>query len=60
MLDSNRPPVTTPRLLTRNDLVRMEGRDAARGGAPPHDNPYRRGSADGVAWRQGYDETAVS
>lgn len=48
--------LTLPNLnLTRDEKVRMEGAHAARCGYSRHDNPYRSQSADGVAWREGFD-----
>lgn len=55
MLEAYRDTTKSAQPATRTDLVRMEGCDAARRGLPPHVNPYRSKSADGVAWRQGYD-----
>ena len=40
--------------LTRNDLVRHEGRDARDRQRSRKDNPYRPGSADWCAWSEGF------
>ncbi len=45
-------------LVTRDETVRREGALAARRGMTSHDNPYRSQSADGVAWRRGFDDAA--
>lgn len=55
MLQSHKPSGSAIHLMTRNDVVRLEGQDAAMKGADRHDNPYRSSSADGVAWHQGFD-----
>ncbi|MBB3935529.1 hypothetical protein [Aureimonas phyllosphaerae] len=41
--------------LTRDDMVRMEGEDAARSHRTRRDNPYRPGSADWRAWCNGFE-----
>lgn len=41
--------------LTRDEAVRLEGREAARRRVNRHDNPYRSRSADGISWHAGYD-----
>ncbi|WP_182084891.1 hypothetical protein [Aureimonas sp. ME7] len=41
--------------LTRDDLVRQEGIDAAQSNRTRKDNPYRPGSADWRAWTSGFD-----
>lgn len=41
--------------LTRDDVVRREGAQAASRGLARHDNPYRAQSADGVSWRAGFE-----
>ena len=55
MLEAHHVEITLPHPMTRNDLVRLEGRDAARRLQSRSDNPYRSGSADGRAWREGFD-----
>lgn len=47
-----------PSPMTRDDHVRLEGAEAARRGFAAHDNPYRSGSADGMSWRQGFDQSS--
>ncbi|WP_279480157.1 hypothetical protein [Aureimonas sp. SK2] len=42
--------------LTRDDIVRMEGAQAASRGLTRRDNPYRPQSADGVSWRMGFED----
>lgn len=56
MLD-DRGTTNMPPHLTRDDSVRAEGTEAARRGLTAKDNPYRSGSADGLAWRQGFDRS---
>jgi len=60
MLEPRTQTATPAYSLTRTDRVRLEGREAARHGLPPHVNPYRSRSADGVAWREGYDAMEAS
>ncbi|ALN75505.1 hypothetical protein M673_22445 (plasmid) [Aureimonas sp. AU20] len=45
--------------MTRNESVQLEGRTAAEKNMNRHDNPYRSGSADGIAWHQGFDDVAA-
>ncbi len=45
--------IKTP-LLTRDQTVRMEGREAARKRLTKKDNPYASGSADHRAWNKGF------
>lgn len=45
--------------MTRNEIVRLEGQEAAEKRMDRHDNPYRSGSADGLAWHQGFDAVAA-
>lgn len=44
----------TPPLLTRDQIVWKEGRDAARRKLTKKDNPYRAGSADDRSWLRGF------
>ena len=48
-----------PSLMTRTEIVRLEGQEAAEKRMDRHDNPYRATSADGLAWHEGFDTVAA-
>lgn len=60
MLDTYGAAVTETARMTRDEIVRIEGRDAARRHVNRHDNPYRSRSADGLSWHAGYDDEIAS
>jgi hypothetical protein len=45
---------TKPSLLTRDQTVWREGREAARKRLTKKDNPYASGTADHRAWNKGF------
>ncbi|MFD2237589.1 hypothetical protein [Aureimonas populi] len=45
---------TTTPLLTHDQIVWKEGRDAAKKRAKKKDNPYAQGSSDHRAWSKGF------
>ncbi len=55
MLDTMRADLSEAVRMTRDETVRLEGREAARRQMNRHDNPYRSRSADGISWHAGYD-----
>lgn len=46
--------MTKPSLLTRDQTVWREGREAARKRLTKKDNPYASGTADHRAWNKGF------